>query len=96
VGRVIVRKPRAFLFDEPLSNLDPRQRQSTRAELKALHQKLNVTSIYVTHDQQEAMTLGDRICVVRNGLIQQTGPPMQVYERPVNKFVAGFFGAPPV
>jgi multiple sugar transport system ATP-binding protein len=94
VGRAIVRSPKVFLFDEPLSNLDAGLRVATRAELKALHHKLQITSIYVTHDQTEAMTLGDRICVMYNGIIQQTASPIEVYERPINKFVAGFFGSP--
>ena len=94
LGRAIVRNPRAFLFDEPLSNLDAGLRLTTRAELKSLHQRLRTTTIYVTHDQAEAMSLGERICVVRNGEIQQTAGPMDVYERPVNKFVAGFLGTP--
>ncbi|MHC5183809.1 MAG: ABC transporter ATP-binding protein, partial [Planctomycetota bacterium] len=89
LGRAIVRKPAAFLFDEPLSNLDAKLRVTTRAELKALHHRLQTTSIYVTHDQAEAMTLGDRICVMYNGIIQQVAPPMEVYDKPVNKFVAG-------
>jgi multiple sugar transport system ATP-binding protein len=96
VGRVIVRSPKVFLFDEPLSNLDAGLRGATRAELKTLHQKLQTTSIYVTHDQTEAMTLGDRICVIYNGIIQQTASPIEIYERPINKFVAGFFGSPPM
>jgi len=96
VGRAIVRNPRAFLFDEPLSNLDARLRVATRAELKALHRKLKTTTIYVTHDQAEAMTLGDRICVMYDGMVQQIGGPMEVYERPVNRFVAGFLGTPPM
>jgi multiple sugar transport system ATP-binding protein len=96
LGRAIVRNPKAFLFDEPLSNLDAKLRVSTRAELKALHRKLATTSIYVTHDQAEAMTLGDRICVMFNGRIQQVAPPMDVYDRPVNRFVAGFLGTPPM
>ena len=96
VGRAIVRNPRAFLFDEPLSNLDAKLRISTRSELKALHHKLGATSIYVTHDQVEAMTLGDRICVMYNGAVQQVAGPMEVYERPVNRFVAGFLGTPPM
>ena len=96
LGRAIVRNPRAFLFDEPLSNLDAGLRLTTRAELKSLHQRLRTTTIYVTHDQAEAMSLGERICVVRNGEIQQTAGPMDVYERPVNKFVAGFLGTPPM
>jgi multiple sugar transport system ATP-binding protein len=96
LGRAIVRSPRVFLFDEPLSNLDAGLRLSTRAELKSLHRKLQTTTIYVTHDQAEAMSLGDRVCVVHNGEIQQTACPMEVYERPVNKFVAGFLGTPPM
>jgi multiple sugar transport system ATP-binding protein len=96
VGRAIVRNPKAFLFDEPLSNLDAKLRITTRAELKALHRRLQTTSIYVTHDQAEAMTLGDRICVMYQGVIQQVAPPMEVYDRPVNKFVAGFLGTPPM
>jgi multiple sugar transport system ATP-binding protein len=94
LGRAIVRSPRAFLFDEPLSNLDAGLRITTRAELKSLHQKFRTTTVYVTHDQAEAMSLGERICVVRDGEIQQTARPMEVYERPVNKFVAGFLGTP--
>jgi multiple sugar transport system ATP-binding protein len=94
LGRAIVREPQAFLFDEPLSNLDTGLRLTTRAELKSLHQRLQTTTIYVTHDQAEAMSLGERICVVRDGEIQQTARPMEVYERPVNKFVAGFLGTP--
>jgi len=96
VGRAIVRNPKAFLFDEPLSNLDAKLRVTTRAELKALHRRLNTTSIYVTHDQAEAMTLGDKICVMYNGIIQQVAEPMEVYDKPVNKFVAGFLGTPPM
>jgi multiple sugar transport system ATP-binding protein len=96
VGRAIVREPKAFLFDEPLSNLDAKLRVSTRGELKALHQRLKTTTIYVTHDQEEAMTLGDRIVVMAEGLVQQVGPPLEVYRRPVNRFVAGFIGSPPM
>ena len=94
LGRAIVRKPKAFLFDEPLSNLDAKLRVTTRAELKTLHHRLRTTSIYVTHDQAEAMTLGDKICVMYDGVIQQVDKPMSVYDRPVNKFVAGFMGTP--
>lgn len=94
LGRAIVRNPEAFLFDEPLSNLDAKLRVTTRAELKALHHRLQITSVYVTHDQAEAMTMGERICVMHNGVIQQVAEPMEVYERPVNKFVAGFLGTP--
>lgn len=96
LGRAIVRKPKAFLFDEPLSNLDAKLRVSTRAELKSLHRRLQTTSIYVTHDQAEAMSLGDRICVMYNGVVQQVAEPMEVYNRPVNRFVAGFLGTPPM
>ncbi len=96
LGRAIIRNPKAFLFDEPLSNLDAKLRVSTRTELKALHHRLQTTSIYVTHDQAEAMTLGDRICVMYNGLIQQVACPMEVYNNPVNRFVAGFLGTPPM
>jgi multiple sugar transport system ATP-binding protein len=94
LGRAIVRSPRVFLFDEPLSNLDAGLRLTTRAELKSLHRKLRTTTIYVTHDQAEAMSLGQRVCVLRDGEIQQTAGPMEVYERPANKFVAGFLGTP--
>jgi multiple sugar transport system ATP-binding protein len=94
LGKAIVRKPCAFLFDEPLSNLDAKMRLTMRAELKTLHQKLKTTTIYVTHDQAEAMTLGENICVMNNGKIQQVGRPMEIYEKPANKFVAGFFGTP--
>jgi multiple sugar transport system ATP-binding protein len=96
LGRAIVRDPKAFLFDEPLSNLDAKLRVTTRADLKALHHKLQTTSIYVTHDQAEAMTLGDRICVMYNGAVQQIAEPMHVYDRPINRFVAGFLGTPPM
>lgn len=96
VGRAIVRQPAAFLFDEPLSNLDAKLRVEMRAELKRLHQRLRTTTIYVTHDQEEAMTLGDRICVMKDGLIQQVGEPLEVYHRPANRFVAGFVGSPPM
>jgi multiple sugar transport system ATP-binding protein len=96
VGRAIVRNPKAFLFDEPLSNLDAKLRVETRAEIKRIHLRLQTTTIYVTHDQEEAMTLGDRIVVMKDGIIQQCAPPLEVYERPVNKFVAGFVGTPPM
>ncbi len=94
VGRAIVREPKVFLFDEPLSNLDARLRNTMRSEIKALQQRLRTTTIYVTHDQEEAMTLGDRIVVMFGGVIQQAGPPLAVYRRPVNRFVASFVGAP--
>ena len=96
VGRAIVRNPKAFLFDEPLSNLDAKLRVETRAQIKRLHLQLKTTTIYVTHDQEEAMTLGDRIVVMKDGIIQQCAPPLTVYERPVNKFVASFVGTPPM
>ncbi len=96
VGRAIVREPKAFLFDEPLSNLDAKLRVTTRAELKSLHQRLKTTTVYVTHDQEEAMTLGDRIVVMSGGQIQQAGPPLDVYRRPANRFVASFIGTPPM
>jgi len=94
VGRAIVRTPEAFLFDEPLSNLDAKLRVEMRAELKELHRRLATTTIYVTHDQEEAMTLGDRVVVMRDGVIHQCAAPLEVYERPVNRFVAGFVGTP--
>jgi len=96
VGRAIVREPAAFLFDEPLSNLDAKLRVTTRAELKRLHQRLKTTTIYVTHDQEEAMTLGDRIVVMKDGLIQQADTPLKTYNQPANRFVAGFIGMPPM
>src|SRR4051812_11933709 len=96
VGRAIVREPAAFLFDEPLSNLDAKLRVTTRAELKRLHQRLKTTTIYVTHDQEEAMTLGDRIVVMKDGLIQQADTPLVTYNFPTNRFVAGFIGMPPM
>jgi multiple sugar transport system ATP-binding protein len=94
VGRAIVRDPKVFLFDEPLSNLDAQVRLQVRAELARLHQRLQATMIYVTHDQAEAMTLGDRIAVMKDGVVQQVAEPMQIYDRPANKFVAGFIGEP--
>jgi ABC-type sugar transport system ATPase subunit len=94
IGRAIVRNPTAFLLDEPLSNLDAELRISTRAELAALHERLSATMIYVTHDQIEAMTLADRIVVLRAGGIEQIGTPLELYNRPANLFVAGFIGAP--
>jgi multiple sugar transport system ATP-binding protein len=96
LGRAIVREPAAFLFDEPLSSLDAGLRQALREEVKALHEGLHTTTLYVTHDQSEAMALGDRLCVLREGRVQQIGPPAEVYDRPVNRFVAGFFGTPPM
>jgi multiple sugar transport system ATP-binding protein len=94
VGRAILREPAAFLFDEPLSNLDVRLRERTRRELKRLHRESGAAAIYVTHDQQEAMTLGDRVAVLNQGRLQQIGAPIDAYERPRNVFVAGFFGSP--
>ncbi len=94
LGRAIVREPAAFLFDEPLSNLDAKLRVEMRRELKELHRRLGATMIYVTHDQVEAMTLGDRIAVMNQGVLQQVGPPGEVYHRPANQFVAGFLGTP--
>ncbi|HMZ27576.1 MAG TPA: ATP-binding cassette domain-containing protein, partial [Elusimicrobiota bacterium] len=94
VGRAIVRKPRVFLFDEPFSNLDAKMRAETRGELLRLHQRLQTTMIYVTHDQVEAMTLGDRIGVLKDGAVQQVGTPLDLYRRPKNRFVAEFIGSP--
>ena len=94
VGRAIVRHPQVFLFDEPLSNLDAKLRVQMRVELKKLHSRLETTAIYVTHDQVEAMTLGDRVVVMKDGWIQQVGEPMELYGHPTNKFVAGFIGSP--
>jgi multiple sugar transport system ATP-binding protein len=94
MGRAIVRDPQVFLFDEPLSNLDAKLRVAMRAEIKELHQRLKTTSIYVTHDQIEAMTMGDKIVVMRDGRIEQTGSPLELYDRPANQFVAGFIGSP--
>ena len=94
MGRAIVRKPKAFLFDEPLSNLDAALRAELRVDLGALVRRLGTTSMYVTHDQVEAMTLGDRVAVMRDGHLQQVGPPREIYEDPVNVFVAGFLGSP--
>ncbi len=94
LGRALVREPAVFLFDEPLSNLDAKLRHQTRGELKELHRRVATTSIYVTHDQEEAMTLGDRVVVMKDGVIQQIGPPLEVYQNPSNRFVAAFIGAP--
>ncbi len=96
VGRAIVRKPKVFLFDEPLSNLDAKMRVSTRAEISKLHARLASTMIYVTHDQVEAMTMGDRICVMNGGDIMQVDEPLTIYNNPANTFVAGFIGSPPM
>jgi multiple sugar transport system ATP-binding protein len=94
VGRAIVRHPQVFLFDEPLSNLDAQLRVQMRVELKRLHKRLETTAIYVTHDQVEAMTLGDRVVVMKDGRVQQVGEPLELYGRPANKFVASFIGSP--
>jgi multiple sugar transport system ATP-binding protein len=94
LGRAIVREPKVFLFDEPLSNLDAKLRVETRAELARLHRRLGATVVYVTHDQEEAMTLGRRVAVMRDGFLQQVAPPMELYRRPANQFVAGFVGSP--
>jgi len=96
IGRAIVRKPKLFLFDEPLSNLDASLRAQMRYEIASLHKKLKATIVYVTHDQVEAMTLADRITVLRNGMIQQTATPAEIYQQPENIFVAGFTGSPPM
>jgi len=96
VGRAIVRQPKVFLFDEPLSNLDAQMRGAMRAELAKLHDRLDATVIYVTHDQVEAMTMGDRICVLKDGEIQQVAAPLELYRHPANVFVAGFIGSPPM
>ena len=96
LGRAIVREPQVFLLDEPLSNLDARLRLETRAELKRLHRKLGTTTIYVTHDQEEAMTLGERVAVMNEGVLRQCATPLEIYRRPVDRFVAGFLGTPPM
>jgi len=94
MGRAIVRDPQVFLFDEPLSNLDAKLRVAMRTEIKELHQRLKTTTIYVTHDQIEAMTMADRIVVMHDGIVEQIGPPLDLYDRPDNLFVAGFIGSP--
>jgi multiple sugar transport system ATP-binding protein len=94
MGRAIVRKPKVFLFDEPLSNLDAKLRVAMRTEIKALHQRLKTTSVYVTHDQIEAMTMADKIVVMNSGRVEQTGSPLDLYDNPANLFVAGFIGSP--
>ncbi len=96
MGRALVRRPQAFLLDEPLSNLDAKLRTQVRGDLKRLHREMRVTSIYVTHDQVEAMTLGDRICVMSSGEVQQIGTTDEIYNQPANTFVAGFMGSPPM
>jgi multiple sugar transport system ATP-binding protein len=94
MGRAIVRDPQVFLFDEPLSNLDAKLRVAMRSEIKELHQRLKTTTIYVTHDQIEAMTMADRIVVMRDGYVEQAGRPLELYDQPKNTFVAGFIGSP--
>jgi multiple sugar transport system ATP-binding protein len=94
MGRAIVRNPKAFLMDEPLSNLDAKLRVQMRSEVSRIQSRLNTTTVYVTHDQTEAMTLGDRVAVMRAGLLQQVGSPMELYNNPTNLFVAGFIGSP--
>jgi ABC-type sugar transport system ATPase subunit len=94
LGRALVREPEAFLLDEPLSNLDARMRVQTREEIAKLHREVGTSMVYVTHDQVEAMTLGDRVCAMRDGRIQQVGPPLALYDRPANRFVAAFIGSP--
>ena len=96
MGRAIVRQAEAFLFDEPLSNLDAKLRGQMRTEISRLQRRLGITTVYVTHDQTEAMTLGDRVAVLRKGLLQQVASPRELYEQPVNLFVAGFIGSPPM
>jgi ABC-type sugar transport system ATPase subunit len=96
MGRALVREPEVFLLDEPLSNLDAKLRVQMRSELKRLHDRIGVTTIYVTHDQVEAITLGERIAVLSEGVLQQVGPPQDVYDHPANVFVAGFIGSPPM
>jgi multiple sugar transport system ATP-binding protein len=96
LGRALVRQPNAFLLDEPLSNLDPALRLDTRAEISLLHRRLGATMLYVTHDQEEAMTLGDRVAVMDEGRVQQVGTPSDIYQRPANRFVAQFVGSPPM
>ena len=94
MGRAIVRDPQVFLFDEPLSNLDAKLRVAMRAEIKELHQRLKTTTVYVTHDQIEAMTMADKIVVMHDGIVEQMGAPLELYDRPANLFVAGFIGSP--
>jgi multiple sugar transport system ATP-binding protein len=96
MGRALAREPQLFLFDEPLSNLDAKLRVEMRSEIKLLHKRLGITTVYVTHDQIEAMTLGDKIAVMKDGVVQQFGTPEEIYERPANTFVAGFMGSPPM
>ena len=94
MGRAIVRKPKVFLMDEPLSNLDAKLRVQTRTQIASLQRSLGVTTVYVTHDQTEALTMGDRIAVLKDGVLQQVGTPREMYDKPANEFVAGFIGSP--
>ena len=94
MGRAIVRDPQVFLFDEPLSNLDAKLRVAMRTEIKELHQRLKTTTVYVTHDQIEAMTMADKIVVMHDGIVEQIGTPLELYDKPDNLFVAGFIGSP--
>ena len=94
MGRAIVRDPQVFLFDEPLSNLDAKLRVAMRTEIKELHQRLKTTTVYVTHDQIEAMTMADKIVVMHDGIVEQMGTPLELYDSPANQFVAGFIGSP--
>ena len=94
MGRAIIRHPKVFLFDEPLSNLDAALRVHMRKEIRTLHERLNATSVYVTHDQVEAMTMADHVVVMRDGVVEQQGSPLDLYDRPANRFVAGFIGSP--
>jgi multiple sugar transport system ATP-binding protein len=96
MGRAVIRQPQAFLMDEPLSNLDAQLRVHMRGEIEALQKRLGVTTVYVTHDQVEAMTMGDRVAVLRDGVLQQVDSPTHIYDRPANLFVAGFIGSPPM
>src|SRR5262249_21385624 len=96
MGRAIVRRPALFLFDEPLSNLDAALRADVRVEIRKLHDRLGATSVYVTHDQVEAMTLADRLFVLNRGVVEQAGAPLEIYARPHTRFVAGFLGTPPM
>src|SRR5258705_4989315 len=96
MGRAIVRDPQVFLFDEPLSNLDAKLRVAMRTEIKELHQRLRTTTVYVTHDQIEAMTMADKIVVMHDGVVEQMGSPLELYDKPENQFVAGFIGSPAI
>lgn len=96
MGRALARRPKVYLFDEPLSNLDAKLRVEMRTELKLMRQRLKTTTVYVTHDQIEAMTLGDKVAVMKDGVIQQFGTPQQIYNDPANLFVASFIGSPPM